>query len=166
VQCSHGRQFAHTTTDFVVRMITSAVTTHVVFVAHYHLHATTTFLSNPIFSVEYLPTQGMSRAFCEGSDGWAQVGSLQASPKITFTIVNVRTLIGLCERSRQRGSLFFQIKETGVEHVSCDVLVLGSGGAGLRAAISAREMGLEVLVVSEAAGASHCKWRRGLVSSN
>ena len=57
------------------------------------------------------------------------------------------------------GPLFFHIKEAGVEHLSCDVLVLGSGGAGLRAAISAREMGLEVLVVSKSMpGKSTCTW--------
>ena len=33
--------------------------------------------------------------------------------------------------------------------VSCDVLVIGGGGAGLRAAIEAREMGADVLVVSK-----------------
>ena len=32
---------------------------------------------------------------------------------------------------------------------SCDVLVLGGGGAGLRAAIEAREMGADVMVVSK-----------------
>jgi fumarate reductase (CoM/CoB) subunit A len=36
-----------------------------------------------------------------------------------------------------------------VECVSCDVLVLGSGAAGLRAAIAAREAGLEVMVISK-----------------
>jgi succinate dehydrogenase/fumarate reductase flavoprotein subunit len=36
-----------------------------------------------------------------------------------------------------------------VERISCDVLVLGSGAAGLRAAIAAREAGLEVMVVSK-----------------
>ena len=34
--------------------------------------------------------------------------------------------------------------------VSCDVLVIGGGGAGLRAAIEAREMGADVLLVSKA----------------
>jgi succinate dehydrogenase/fumarate reductase flavoprotein subunit len=44
-----------------------------------------------------------------------------------------------------------------MEHVACDVLVLGSGAAGLRAAISAREAGLDVLVVSRAGpGKSTC----------
>ena len=33
---------------------------------------------------------------------------------------------------------------------SCDVLVIGGGGAGLRAAIAAREMGADVLLVSKA----------------
>ena len=32
---------------------------------------------------------------------------------------------------------------------SCDVLVIGGGGAGLRSAIEAREMGADVLVVSK-----------------
>ncbi len=36
-----------------------------------------------------------------------------------------------------------------MEHLSCDVLVLGSGAAGLRAAIAARQAGLEVLVISK-----------------
>ena len=44
-----------------------------------------------------------------------------------------------------------------MEHVACDVLVLGSGAAGLRAAISAREAGLDVLVLSRAEpGKSTC----------
>ncbi len=44
-----------------------------------------------------------------------------------------------------------------MEHVACDVLVLGSGAAGLRAAISAREAGLDVLVLSKAGpGKSTC----------
>lgn len=42
---------------------------------------------------------------------------------------------------------------------SCDVLVLGSGGAGLRAAISSREAGLEVCLVSKGPiGKSTCTW--------
>jgi len=46
-----------------------------------------------------------------------------------------------------------------MEHVACDVLVLGSGAAGLRAAISAREAGLDVLVLSKAGpGKSTCTW--------
>jgi len=36
-----------------------------------------------------------------------------------------------------------------MEHLSCDVLVIGSGAAGLRAAIAAREAGLEVMVISK-----------------
>jgi fumarate reductase (CoM/CoB) subunit A len=36
-----------------------------------------------------------------------------------------------------------------VEHISCDVLVLGSGAAGLRAAIEVREAGLDVIVLSK-----------------
>jgi succinate dehydrogenase/fumarate reductase flavoprotein subunit len=44
-----------------------------------------------------------------------------------------------------------------VEHLSFDVLVVGSGAAGLRAAIAAREKGLEVGVISKAApGKSTC----------
>jgi len=44
-----------------------------------------------------------------------------------------------------------------MEHVTCDVLILGSGAAGLRAAISAREQGLDVLVLCKAgAGKSTC----------
>ncbi|MGO9691197.1 MAG: FAD-binding protein [Syntrophobacteraceae bacterium] len=44
-----------------------------------------------------------------------------------------------------------------MENVDCDVLVLGSGAAGLRAAISARETGLDVLVLSKSAtGKSAC----------
>lgn len=44
-----------------------------------------------------------------------------------------------------------------MDHFTCDVLVLGSGAAGLRAAISAREAGLDVLVLSKAApGKSTC----------
>jgi succinate dehydrogenase/fumarate reductase flavoprotein subunit len=37
-----------------------------------------------------------------------------------------------------------------MEQLSCDVLVIGSGGAGLRAAIAAREKGVDVLVISKA----------------
>jgi fumarate reductase (CoM/CoB) subunit A len=37
-----------------------------------------------------------------------------------------------------------------LESTSCDVLVIGSGAAGLRAAIAAREAGCEVIVVSKA----------------
>ncbi|MBW1780484.1 MAG: FAD-binding protein [Deltaproteobacteria bacterium] len=36
-----------------------------------------------------------------------------------------------------------------MEHISCDVLIIGSGAAGLRAAISAREAGLDVCVISK-----------------
>ena len=36
-----------------------------------------------------------------------------------------------------------------MEHISCDVLVLGSGSAGLRAAISARQSGLDVCILSK-----------------
>ncbi|MBW1799641.1 MAG: FAD-binding protein, partial [Deltaproteobacteria bacterium] len=35
------------------------------------------------------------------------------------------------------------------KHLLCDVLVIGSGAAGLRAAVSAREKGLDVLVISK-----------------
>ncbi len=49
-----------------------------------------------------------------------------------------------------------------MKHLSCDVLVLGSGGAGLRAAISARDMGLDVLVVSKGMpGKATCTWFSG-----
>ncbi|MBW2410819.1 MAG: FAD-binding protein [Deltaproteobacteria bacterium] len=37
-----------------------------------------------------------------------------------------------------------------MDHFSCDVLVIGSGGAGLRAAIASREKGLDVCVISKA----------------
>ena len=33
------------------------------------------------------------------------------------------------------------------DSVSCDVLIIGGGGASLRAAIEAKEMGADVLVV-------------------
>jgi succinate dehydrogenase/fumarate reductase flavoprotein subunit len=33
--------------------------------------------------------------------------------------------------------------------VSCDILVIGGGGAGLRAAIGARDSGADVLIISE-----------------
>ncbi|MFH1241019.1 MAG: FAD-binding protein [Pseudomonadota bacterium] len=36
-----------------------------------------------------------------------------------------------------------------MNRISCDVLIVGSGAAGLRASISAREEGLEVLVISK-----------------
>ncbi|MFZ0931997.1 MAG: FAD-binding protein [Syntrophobacteraceae bacterium] len=46
-----------------------------------------------------------------------------------------------------------------MEHVACDILVLGSGAAGLRASISAREAGLNVLVLSKGGpGKSTCTW--------
>jgi L-aspartate oxidase len=49
-----------------------------------------------------------------------------------------------------------------MRHLSCDVLVLGSGAAGLIAAISARETGLEVCVVSKGGpGKSTCTWFSG-----
>ena len=49
-----------------------------------------------------------------------------------------------------------------MEHLSCDVLVIGSGAAGLRAAISAQEMGMEVCVVSKGSpGKSTCTWFSG-----
>jgi len=52
----------------------------------------------------------------------------------------------------------FKVKtECEMENVVCDVLVLGSGAAGLRAAISAREAGLDVLVLSKSGtGKSTC----------
>jgi fumarate reductase (CoM/CoB) subunit A len=37
-----------------------------------------------------------------------------------------------------------------MDHFFCDVLVIGSGGAGLRAAIACREKGLDVCVISKA----------------
>jgi fumarate reductase (CoM/CoB) subunit A len=44
-----------------------------------------------------------------------------------------------------------------MEYFSCDVLVLGSGAAGLRAAIAAREAGLDVVVISKGkTGKSTC----------
>jgi succinate dehydrogenase/fumarate reductase flavoprotein subunit len=41
-------------------------------------------------------------------------------------------------------------KEDILEHLMCDVLVIGSGAAGLRAAIAAKEKGVDVLVISKA----------------
>ena len=35
-----------------------------------------------------------------------------------------------------------------VEHLACDVLVIGAGGAGLRAAVEARLAGKSVIVIS------------------
>jgi succinate dehydrogenase/fumarate reductase flavoprotein subunit len=44
-----------------------------------------------------------------------------------------------------------------MEHIYCDVLVVGSGAAGLRAAISAKQKGLEVGVISkQAPGKATC----------
>jgi fumarate reductase (CoM/CoB) subunit A len=44
-----------------------------------------------------------------------------------------------------------------MEYFSCDVLVLGSGAAGLRAAIAARQAGLDVVVISKGkTGKSTC----------
>jgi succinate dehydrogenase/fumarate reductase flavoprotein subunit len=43
-----------------------------------------------------------------------------------------------------------QLKGELMEHFSCDVLVIGSGGAGLRAAIACCEKGLDVCVISKA----------------
>ncbi len=44
-----------------------------------------------------------------------------------------------------------------MEHIECDVLVVGSGAAGLRAAISAKQKGLDVYVVSkQAPGKATC----------
>jgi succinate dehydrogenase/fumarate reductase flavoprotein subunit len=37
-----------------------------------------------------------------------------------------------------------------LEHLSCDLLIIGSGGAGLRAAIAAKNYPLDVLVISKA----------------
>ncbi|MCP4576219.1 MAG: FAD-binding protein [Deltaproteobacteria bacterium] len=42
------------------------------------------------------------------------------------------------------------MKFDGINRVSCDVLVIGGGGAGLRAAIEARQAGADVLLVSKA----------------
>ncbi|MGD8295494.1 MAG: FAD-dependent oxidoreductase [Desulfobacterales bacterium] len=44
-----------------------------------------------------------------------------------------------------------------MEHIECDVLVVGSGAAGLRAAISAKQKGLDVCVISkQAPGKATC----------
>lgn len=49
-----------------------------------------------------------------------------------------------------------------MEHTSFDVIVIGSGAAGLRAAVSAREAGLSVCVVSKGnPGKSTCTWFSG-----
>jgi succinate dehydrogenase/fumarate reductase flavoprotein subunit len=37
-----------------------------------------------------------------------------------------------------------------LEYLSCDLLIIGSGAAGLRAAIAARQYPLDVLVISKA----------------
>ncbi len=59
----------------------------------------------------------------------------------------------------QRSGNGVPMKETGMDDVSRDVLVLGSGAAGLRAAISAREANLRVCVVSKGpTGKSTCTW--------
>jgi hypothetical protein len=81
VPCSHRRPVAHTTTDSAVRMITSAVATHVALVVHYHLHATTTFPTNPIFVVEYLGAKSVSMVF------WKILREflIYESPHITIT---------------------------------------------------------------------------------
>jgi len=42
------------------------------------------------------------------------------------------------------------VKETAMQHLTCDVLVIGSGAAGIRAAIAAREKGVDVMVISKA----------------
>jgi len=44
-----------------------------------------------------------------------------------------------------------------MEHLLCDILIIGSGAAGLRAAISARQKGLDVCVISkQAPGKATC----------
>jgi succinate dehydrogenase/fumarate reductase flavoprotein subunit len=44
-----------------------------------------------------------------------------------------------------------------VEHIACDVLILGSGAAGLRAAIAVRQAGLDVVLISKSrSGKSTC----------
>lgn len=49
-----------------------------------------------------------------------------------------------------------------MEHISFDILVIGSGAAGLRAAVSARETGASVCVVSKGSpGKSTCTWFSG-----
>jgi hypothetical protein len=44
-------------------MIAGAEATHVVFIVHYHLHATTSFQSNPIVPVDYLKKAATSTPF-------------------------------------------------------------------------------------------------------
>lgn len=49
-----------------------------------------------------------------------------------------------------------------MEHLFCDVLIIGSGAAGLRAAIAAGEKGLRVRVVSKGSpGKGTCTWLSG-----
>ncbi|HIJ55009.1 MAG TPA: FAD-binding protein [Deltaproteobacteria bacterium] len=44
-----------------------------------------------------------------------------------------------------------------MQHLTCDVLVIGSGAAGIRAAIAAKEKGVDVMVISKAsAGKGTC----------
>ena len=44
-----------------------------------------------------------------------------------------------------------------MEQLTCDVLIVGSGAAGLRAAVSARQKGLDVCVISkQAPGKASC----------
>ena len=44
-----------------------------------------------------------------------------------------------------------------MKHIFCDVLVVGSGAAGLRAAISAKQKGLDICVISkQAPGKATC----------
>ena len=104
MQWTHGHQLAHTTTDFVVRVIASAVTTHVVFVVHYQLHATTTFLTNSSVPVEYLSECRMSRFFYPESQGCSRRGTppylLRASRislciDVTMAIGSGAVLMGL-----------------------------------------------------------------------
>ena len=39
--------------------------------------------------------------------------------------------------------------ENNLDSISCDVMIIGGGGAGIRAAIAAREKGIDVLIVSK-----------------
>ncbi len=41
------------------------------------------------------------------------------------------------------------IKIGQIQDIRCDVLIIGSGGAGLRAAIEAKRYGLDVLIVDK-----------------
>lgn len=52
--------------------------------------------------------------------------------------------------------MFFVNQET----TACDVLVIGSGAAGLRAAIAAAENGCDVLLISKAKHLFHPCWFR------